>query len=42
MKGALNRKYDPGNPYYEDFCKYVNQGLDEGWATIGELDGPSY
>ncbi|KXT08948.1 hypothetical protein AC579_10309 [Pseudocercospora musae] len=42
LEGRLNREYGPGNPYYEDFCKYIKQGLQEGWVATGELDGPKY
>lgn len=23
LEERLNRDYGPGNPYYEDFCKYI-------------------
>ncbi|KAL9106879.1 MAG: hypothetical protein Q9227_008127 [Pyrenula ochraceoflavens] len=33
LEERLNKDYGPGNPYYEDFCKYVKQGLKEGWVA---------
>lgn len=42
LEARLNKDYGPGNPYYEDFCKYVRLGIEEGWAASGELDGPKY
>ena len=38
----LNKNYGPGNPYYEDFCSYIRQGVKEGWVAQTELDGPKY
>ena len=31
-----------GNPYYEDFCKYIKQGWKEGWVATGDLDRGIY
>ncbi|KAF2153211.1 p-hydroxylaminobenzoate lyase [Myriangium duriaei CBS 260.36] len=42
LEHRLNSQYGPGNPYYEDFCRYIRQGLDEGWVAQTELDGPKY
>jgi hypothetical protein len=42
LEERLNRDYGPGNPYYEDFCTLIKQGLAEGWVASGELDGPKY
>ena len=42
LERRLNREYGPGNPYYEDFCRFIKQGLGEGWAATAELDGPKY
>jgi hypothetical protein len=42
LESRLNRDYGPGNPYYEDFCTLIKQGLAEGWVASGELDGPKY
>jgi hypothetical protein len=42
LEARLNREYGPGNVYYEDFCRYMRQGLKEGWVAQGELDGPRY
>ncbi|KIW12617.1 hypothetical protein PV08_09895 [Exophiala spinifera] len=42
LEARLNRDYGPGNAYYEDFCKFIKAGLDEGWAATAELDGPKY
>ena len=33
LERKLNAEYGSGNPYYEDFCKYVKQGLQEGWVA---------
>ncbi|KAI3333652.1 hypothetical protein F4824DRAFT_240721 [Ustulina deusta] len=30
------------NPYYEDLCGLVRQGLEEGWVAETELDGRTY
>ncbi|KAK5724161.1 hypothetical protein LTR17_013542 [Elasticomyces elasticus] len=38
----LNRDYGPGNEYYEDFCKYIKQGLEEGWVATANIEGPTY
>ena len=40
----MNTDYGPGNPFYEDFCKYVRQGIQnkEGWCATIEMDGPKY
>ncbi|MCJ1374108.1 hypothetical protein MMC20_005340 [Loxospora ochrophaea] len=44
LEARLNAKYGPGNPYYDDFCKYIKEGLAEnqGWVATEELDGPKY
>ena len=42
LETRLNRDYGPGNEYYEDFCRYIKQGLKEGWVAKDELDGPKY
>ncbi|KAH6671971.1 p-hydroxylaminobenzoate lyase [Halenospora varia] len=42
LERKLNAEFGPGNEYYEDFCKYVKIGLDEGWAANIEVDGPKY
>jgi len=42
LEARLNREYGPGNPFYEDFCRYMRQGLKEGWVAKDELDGPKY
>jgi len=42
LEEKLNKEYGPGNPLYEDMCKYVRQGLEEGWVANIELDGPKY
>lgn len=42
LEARLNTDYGPGNPYYEDFCKYIKQGLDEGWVAATEVDGKKY
>jgi hypothetical protein len=44
LETLLNTKYGPGNPYYEDLCKYIRQGIqnDEGWCATIEMDGPKY
>lgn len=42
LEARLNRDYGPGNVYYEDFCRYMRQGLKEGWVAQDELDGPRY
>jgi len=38
----LNAEYGPGNAYYEDFCRYIKEGLKEGWVANTELDGLKY
>ncbi|KAI1847524.1 hypothetical protein JX265_000774 [Neoarthrinium moseri] len=42
LESRLNKEYGPGNPYYEDFCRYIKQGLDEGWVAETELKGRMY
>lgn len=42
LEKRLNTEYGPGTPLYEDMCKYVRQGLDEGWVAMGEVDGQRY
>ena len=44
LEKYLNSHYGPGNPYYEDFCKYVRQGIErsEGWCANIEIDGRKY
>ena len=42
LEKRLNRDYGPGNPYYEDFCKYIKQGWEEGWVATGDLDRGIY
>lgn len=42
LEKRLNREYGPGNPYYEDFCKYIKQGWKEGWVATGDLDRGIY
>lgn len=44
LEEYLNENYGPGNPYYEDFCKYVRQGIksNEGWCATIEIDGARY
>jgi hypothetical protein len=42
LEAYLNKNYGPGNPVYEDLCKYTRQGLDEGWVANFELDGAKY
>jgi hypothetical protein len=42
LEKKLNTEYGPGNPYYEDFCKYIRQGLEEGWVAETEIDGHIY
>jgi hypothetical protein len=40
----LNSNYGPGNPIYEDICKYIRQGVEnqEGWCAVEEIDGARY
>lgn len=33
LEARLNRDFGPGNDFYEDFCKYMRQGLREGWVA---------
>lgn len=33
LEHRLNTEYGPGNPFYEDFCRYIKQGLQEGWVA---------
>lgn len=42
LERRLNETYGPGNEHYEDLCRLVKQGLDEGWVASGELDGEKY
>lgn len=42
LEKRLNHEYGPGNSYYEDFCRYIKQGLSEGWVASGEVEGPKY
>ncbi|KAF7588997.1 hypothetical protein BBP40_004928 [Aspergillus hancockii] len=44
LETRLNRDYGPGNPYYEDFCKLIRQGLadNEGWVATDEIQGVKY
>ncbi|KAK4552861.1 hypothetical protein LTR86_009993 [Recurvomyces mirabilis] len=28
LEKRLNAEYGPGNPYFEDFCKYIKQGFE--------------
>jgi Domain of unknown function (DUF4863) len=42
LEACLNTGYGPGNAYYEDFCRYTKQGLDESWVAATELDGRKY
>jgi len=44
LEKYLNSHYGPGNPFYEDFCKYVRQGIEknEGWCANVEIDGRKY
>ncbi|KAH7129913.1 p-hydroxylaminobenzoate lyase [Dactylonectria estremocensis] len=42
LEARLNKDYGPGNPYFDDFCFYIRQGLEEGWVAQTELDGRKY
>ncbi|TDZ67398.1 hypothetical protein CTRI78_v003033 [Colletotrichum trifolii] len=42
LEQRLNREYGPGNAFYEDFCSYIKQGLEEGWVAQTEIDGRKY
>ena len=42
LEARLNAEYGPGNAFYDDFCKYVTQGLEEGWVASTEVDGKKY
>lgn len=42
LEQRLNTEYGPGNPYYQDFCEYILQGLKEGWVAETKLDGDRY
>lgn len=44
LENYLNEKYEPGQPYYEDFCKYVRKGIEEneGWYASIPIDGDRY
>ncbi|KAF2966072.1 hypothetical protein GQX73_g7505 [Xylaria multiplex] len=37
LEERLNKDYGVGNPYYEDLCGLVRQGLTEGWVAETEL-----
>ena len=42
LEARLNRDYGPGNQYYDDFCRLVKQGFEEGWVASGDLDNGKY
>jgi len=42
LEDRLNKEYGPGNPYYDDFCTFVRQGLTEGWVATTEVEGRKY
>jgi hypothetical protein len=42
LEVKLNTEYGPGTPIYEDLCKYVREGLEEGWVANVEVDGKKY
>jgi hypothetical protein len=42
LEERLNRDYGPGNEYFDDFCKLVKQGFEEGWVASGDLDHGKY
>ncbi|KAK8124225.1 hypothetical protein PG999_004143 [Apiospora kogelbergensis] len=42
LEARLNKEHGPGTPYYEDLCRYIRQGLDEGWVAALEVDGKRY
>ncbi|TDZ24961.1 hypothetical protein Cob_v002110 [Colletotrichum orbiculare MAFF 240422] len=42
LEQRLNREYGPGNAFYEEFCSYIKQGLEEGWVAQTEIDGRKY
>ncbi|KAH8669040.1 p-hydroxylaminobenzoate lyase [Xylariales sp. PMI_506] len=42
LEARLNKEYGPGNAYYEDFCRYIKQGLEEGWVAETEISGRTY
>ena len=42
LETYLNTNYGPGNPLYDDMCKYIKLGLNEGWCANIEMDGPKY
>lgn len=42
LEARLNKTHGPGTPFYEDLCRYIRQGLDEGWVASLEVDGRRY
>ncbi|KAK8070202.1 hypothetical protein PG994_006818 [Apiospora phragmitis] len=42
LEARLNQNHGPGTPYFDDFCRYIRQGLDEGWVAALEVDGRRY
>ncbi|KAK2004336.1 p-hydroxylaminobenzoate lyase [Colletotrichum falcatum] len=42
LESRLNKHYGPGNRFYEDFCAFIKQGLEEGWAAQTEIEGRKY
>ncbi|KAK8115507.1 p-hydroxylaminobenzoate lyase [Apiospora sp. TS-2023a] len=42
LEARLNQSHGPGTPFYEDFCRYIREGLDEGWVASLEIDGRRY
>ena len=42
LEEFLNENYGHGNPLYDNLCKYIKIGLDEGWVANIEMDGRKY
>ena len=40
LEERLNREYSPGTAYYDDFAKYIEQGLEEGWVAETGVTSP--
>ena len=42
LEKYLNANYGPGNDLYDNICKYIRLGLEEGWCANIEMDGRRY
>lgn len=42
LEEYLNKNYNRGNRFYDEICRLIKLGIEEGWAADTELDGPKY